>query len=258
VIGALGRWALLGVRWMGAGAVLSARVIARLPQVRARELVRSSARLGADSVPLVLVAAVVSGMMMVLQTQLYVERYGARAFLGWAASFAVLWEFGPLLLGLMMAARAGAQNAAELAALSASGHLEGLEGVALDPIALLVAPRMTALLAASAALSALFFTVAIAFEIAASALALHIHPNVFLGSLRELLGPRDLLAGTIKTTAFGSAVAVISSLSGLRARGGARAVGEATARSVQGAAAAIFGLDFALTQILTPLLGSPR
>ena len=258
MIGALGRWALLGVRWLGAGAALSARVIVRLPQVRARELLRSAARLGADSVPLVLAAAVISGTMMVLQTQLYVERYGARAFLGWAASFGVLWEFGPLLLGLMLAARAGAQNAAELAALSASGHLEGLEGVSLDPIALLVAPRMTALLAASTALSALFFAVAIGFEIAAAAVSLKLPPMVFLGSVRELLGPRDLLAGMIKSTAFGSAVAVISSLSGLRARGGARAVGEATARSVQRAAAAIFGLDFVLTQILTPLLGGSR
>ncbi|HVE81481.1 MAG TPA: ABC transporter permease, partial [Myxococcales bacterium] len=203
-------------------------------------------------------AAVISGTMMVLQTQLYVDRYGARAFLGWAASFAVLWEFGPLMLGLMLAARAGAQNAAELAALSASGHLEGLEGVALDPIALLVAPRMVALLAASAALSTLFFAVAIAFEIAAAALSIQLPPLVFLGSLRQMLDPRDLLAGIIKSTAFGSAVAVISSLSGLRARGGARAVGEATAASVQRAAAAIFGLDFALTQVLTPLLGGWR
>jgi len=243
---------------MGAGAVLSGRVIARLPRMRGREVVRSAARLGADSAPLVLLAAVVTGMLMVLQTQLYVERYGARAFLGWAASFAVLWEFGPLLLGMMLAARAGAQNAAELAALSASGHLEGLEGVALDPIALLVAPRMTALLAASAVLSALFFLVAIGFEMAAAVVSLRLPPQVFLGSLRESLGLRDLLAGVIKSTAFGSAVAVISSLSGLRARGGARAVGEATARSVQRAAAAIFGLDFLLTQVLTPLLGGPR
>jgi phospholipid/cholesterol/gamma-HCH transport system permease protein len=258
VIGALGRWALSGLQWLGAGAALSGRVIARLHRVSPRELVRSAARLGADSVPLVLVAAVVSGMMMILQTQLYVERYGARAMLGWAATFAVIWEFGPLLLGLMLAARAGAQNAAELAALSASGHLEGLEGVSLDPIALLVAPRMTALLAASMALSCLFFVVAIGFEMVAAAFSLKLPPLVFLGSLQQLLGPRDVLAGVIKSTAFGSAVAVISSLSGLRARGGARAVGEATARSVQRAAAAIFGLDFALTQILMPLLGGHR
>lgn len=258
MIAALGRRALLGLGWLGAGATLSARVVARLPQVRARELTRSAARLGADSVPLVLAAAVICGTMMVLQTQLYVERYGARAFLGWAASFAVLWEFGPLLLGLMLAARAGAQNAAELAALSTSGHLEGLEGVALDPIALLVAPRMAALLAASAVLSALFFAVAIGFELVVAMVSLKLPPMVFLNSVRELLGLPDLLAGVIKSTAFGSAVAVISSLSGLRARGGARAVGEATARSVQRAAAAIFGLDFALTQLLTPLLGGPR
>ena len=254
---ALGRWALVALQWVGAGAALSARVVARLPQVRARELLRSAARLGADSVPLVLAAAVICGTMMVLQTQIYVERYGARAFLGWAASFAVVWEFGPLLLGLMLAARSGAQNAAELAAMSTSGQLEGLEGVSLDPVGLLVAPRMIALLGASAVLSGLFFAVAIGFEIVAAAVSLRLPPMVFLESLRDMLDAKDLLAGLIKSVAFGGAVAITSSLSGLRARGGARAVGEATARSVQLAAASIFALDFLLTKLLTPLLGAP-
>jgi phospholipid/cholesterol/gamma-HCH transport system permease protein len=240
---------------IGAGAVLSGRVLVRLPSMRAAELLRSGARLGADTLPLVLISAVVTGTLMVLQTQLYVERYGARALLGWAASFGVLWEFGPLLLGLMLAARAGAQNAAELASLKTSGRLEGLEGVALDPLALLVAPRMTALLLSSAALSAIFFAVAIAFEIAAALASLDLPWRVFTGSVAELLGPGALLAGVVKSTAFGSAVAVISSLSGLRARGGARAVGDATARSVQWSAAAIFGLDFLLTQALAAALG---
>lgn len=245
------------LRWIGAGAVLTGRVLARLPSMRWPELLRSTGRLGADSLPLVLISAVVTGTMLVLQTQLYVERYGARTLLGWAASFGVLWELGPLLLGLMLAARAGAQNAAELASLKTSGRLEGLEGVALDPLALLVAPRMAALLVSSAALSAIFFAVAIAFEMAAAFATLDLPIQVFTGSLAMLLGPKDLLAGVVKSAAFGSAVAVISSLSGLRARGGARAVGDATALSVQRSAAAIFGLDFALTQALTALLGGP-
>jgi len=258
VISALGRLSLRSLEWLGAATLLCLRVLARLPRMNARELVRSAARLGADSLPLVLAAAAITGGMLVLQTQIHVEHYGIRALVGWAASFGVLWEFGPLLLGLMLAAQAGAQNASELAALGASGHLEGLEGVALDPVALLVAPRMVALVAASAALSAIFFAVAIGFEIAAAFLSLRLPPLVFLGSVRELLGPPDLLAGAVKSTAFGTAVAICSSLCGLRARGGARAVGEATARSVQQSAAAIFALDFALTRLLTPLLGGGR
>jgi phospholipid/cholesterol/gamma-HCH transport system permease protein len=65
---------------------------------------------------------------VVLQSALYVERFGARAFLGWASGYAVLWEFGPLLLGLVMAARLGARNAAELATMQVGGQIEGLRG----------------------------------------------------------------------------------------------------------------------------------
>ncbi len=198
--------------------------------------------------------ATVIGATVVLQNGLYVQRFGARNFLGWAAGYAVLWEFGPLLLGLMMAARVGAANAAALASLQVGGQLEGLKGISLDPFALLVAPRVVATAVSVSCLSSFAFFIAILWEATAAFLTLKLPVRTFLGSFADMLSATDLLGGSLKSLAFGLAIALVSTAVGLSAAHGARGVGSAAASSVVWSAAAIFSLDFLLTPLLTGLL----
>ena len=246
----LGRRLLAGVRSTGALALVLARTALHAPSVDPREVLRNVAAFGYRSLPLALGVATLIGATVVLQTSLYVERFGVRTFLGWAAGYAVLWEFGPLLLGLMMAARVGARNAAELASLSVGGQLEGLRGISLDPFAILVAPRVIASGLAVALLAPVAFLVAIVWELTAAFLMLGLPWRVFLVSFSDLLSAKDLLGGCIKATVFGFAISLVSTAVGLRAEGGARAVGRAAAASVVWCCAAIFSLDFALTALL--------
>jgi phospholipid/cholesterol/gamma-HCH transport system permease protein len=216
-----------------------------------RELARELVHFGHGSLPLAVGVATLTGATVVLQTRLYVERFGARAFMGWAAGYAVLWELGPLLLGLLLAARVGARNAAELATLTVGGQIEGLRGVSLDPFGLLVAPRVVALIVSSLTLSSVAFGVAIAWEAAAARLTLALPLKAFWANFSDMLSPKDLLGGVIKALAFGIAIALISTTIGLRATGGARAVGQAAASAVVSSCATIFALDFLLTPLLT-------
>ncbi|MBX5482396.1 MAG: ABC transporter permease [Myxococcaceae bacterium] len=229
------------------------RVCRLLPSMDRRELLRSIAHFGFGSLPLTIVVATVTGATVVLQTSLYVERFGARQMLGWAAGYAVLWEFGPLLLGLMLVARVGARNAAELAQLSVGGQLEGLAGISLDPLALLVAPRVWGVLMSVVFLALPAFVIATLWEIAAAFFTLQIPVRVFLGTFQEMLGTGELLGGLVKSVAFAGAIALVSTLAGIRARGGARAVGRAAASAVVYGAAAIFALDFSLSSLLSRL-----
>jgi phospholipid/cholesterol/gamma-HCH transport system permease protein len=166
----------------------------------------------------------------------------------------VLWEFGPLLLGLVMAARLGARNAAELATMQVGGQLEGLRGIGLDPFAVLVAPRVVAMTASVTGLAALSFLVAVLFEAVAAFFTLALPVRAFFASFEQMLHLQDMLAGVLKSCAFGLAIALVSTSVGLRARGGARAVGQAAAGAVVMGCAAIFLLDFLLTTALTKLL----
>jgi len=253
--GGLGRYALEGARALGALAMVAARTLLALPRLERRELARGLVHFGYGSLGLALITAAIAGATVVAQTTLYVQRFGTRSILGWASGYAVLWEFGPLLLGLLMAARLGARNAAELASLSTGGQLEGLRGISLDPFALLVAPRVVAMGVSVTALSALAFLVSVIFESLAALVLLGLPLRSFYGSFADMLRPVDLLGGVLKASSFAVAIALVSTAVGLRARGGARAVGQAAASAVVLSCAAIFLLDFVLTLALAGLAG---
>ncbi len=246
-----GRW----LRATGIAALLLGRVLRELPRMRGRELLRSIQEFGVASLPLAGIVGVVVGAMVVMQTSLYTERFGARAFLGWAAGHAVLWEFGPLLLGLMMTARVGARNAAELASLRIGGQIEGLSGVSVDPLAVLVAPRVFGMIISITLLGIPTYLLAILSEAAAAKVTLGLPLRVFFDSFAGMLGLAELVSGMLKLFAYAWAVALISTALGLRAEGGARAVGQAAAATVVWGAAGIFSLDLVLSGLLAGAAG---
>jgi phospholipid/cholesterol/gamma-HCH transport system permease protein len=250
-LGWLGGEALGAVRSLGALSLVLARTVLGLGRLDRQELWRGLVQFGWGSIPLALVTAALTGATVVVQTGLYVQRFNARAVLGWAAGYAVLWEFGPLLLGLLMAARLGARNAAELATMRVGGQLEGLRGLGLDPFAVLVAPRVVAMVVSVTSLAPLTFLVAVLFEALAAYVTLELPVRAFLDNFAHTLSPVDMLGGVLKTSAFGVAIALVSTAVGLQARGGARAVGQAAAGAVVLGCAAIFLLDFLLTAALT-------
>ncbi|WP_228556710.1 ABC transporter permease [Myxococcus sp. AB025B] len=241
---------LEAVRGAGALALVAARTVLGLPRLERRELARALVQFGYDSLPLALATAALAGVIVVLQSGLYIQRFGARAFLGWAAGYGVLWEFGPLLLGLIMSARIGARNAAELATMQVGGQIEGLRGIGLDPFAILVAPRVVAMELSMLAMSTFTFLVAILFEALAALLTLDLPLRTFFGTFAHMLSSLDILGGVLKTGAFGLAISLVSTAVGLSARGGAQAVGRAAASAVVRGCAAIFLLDFVLTLVL--------
>ena len=253
-LAAIGRQSLAATRGLGVLALVLGRTALHLPSLDWREFWRGMYHFGVNSLPLTLGVATVTGATVVVQSSLYVQRFGARQYLGWAAGYAVMWEMGPLLLGLMMAGRVGARNAAELATLSVGGQLEGLRGISLDPFRLLVAPRVLAIVLSLIVLSFIATATALLVVAAAAAVALDLPRSVFFGSFEDMIRIGDLLAGGIKTTAFGLAIALVSTASGIGAQGGARAVGHAAAAAVVRSAAAIFTLDFLLTPLLARML----
>ncbi|MCA3013167.1 MAG: ABC transporter permease [Myxococcaceae bacterium] len=251
MIRALGAFGLSGLRLTGALGLVLARTVLHLPSLDRRELLRSVVLFGYGSLPLALLAAILIGSTVVLQAGVYAVKFGARLYTGWAAGYALMREFGPLLLGLVMAARIGARNAAELALLRINGQLEGLRGISLDPFRLLVAPRVVGSAVAITALGSVTFLVAVAFEAIASYFSLKLPLRVFFESFSDMLRQGDLVGGLVKTLAFGVAISLVSTVAGLRARGGAAGVGHASASAVVLSCAAIFSLDLLLTPFLT-------
>lgn len=255
MIRTIGAFALAIARLTGALALVLARTTLNLPRLDRRELFRSIVLFGYRSLPLALMAAMLIGSTVVLQAGVYAVKFGARLYTGWAAGYALTREFGPLLLGLVMAARIGARNAAELALLNVNGQIEGLRGISLDPFRILVAPRVVGSAVAITCLGSVTFLVAVCFEAVSSYFSLGLPLRVFFDSYQDMLRVGDLVGGLAKTLAFGLAIALVSTVAGLRAKGGAEGVGRASASAVVMSCGAIFSLDLLLTPFLTRLFG---
>ena len=235
------------VAWAGEVALLLGRTAAALPTLDRRELRRSLAHFGYEALPLALGAAVLVGATVVLQAGVYAERFGIRLYTGWAAGYALLWEFGPVLLGLLCAARLGARNAAELSLLATRGQLESLRAISLDAHRLVIAPRVVAVALGTAAVAAVAYPVGIGVEIVAARATLGLPARVFLESFQQMIRWQDAAGGAVKTLAFGVAIAAVSTVCGLRAGPGARGIGRAAARSVFLNCLVLFVLDLGLT-----------
>src|SRR6267154_3009034 len=112
---------------------------------RAASFFRESARAGVDSVPLVGLVCFFLGLTMALLTGYQLQRFGTVRLIPGLVAIAFTRELGPLLTGIMLAARIGAAFTAELGTMQVSEEVEAIESMGIGPLRFLAAPRMLAL-----------------------------------------------------------------------------------------------------------------
>jgi phospholipid/cholesterol/gamma-HCH transport system permease protein len=246
---------LLGLATLVGGmGVLFARILVRLLRLRFdfRELLQNLYKMAVKSLPIVIVTALFTGGIMVIQAAPIVERYGAHGLLGWGAGFGTLREIGPLLTALMISGRVGANNTAELGTMVVTEQIDALRALAIDPISFLIVPRFIGIVL-TLFLSTVFADVLALFGAAYAGLAiLSVEPQVFYNGLTSgLLGLGDVFHGLIKSVVFGVVIALASCQFGISTSGGAPGVGRAVNATVVTSAAGIFVLDY-LVSFLIP------
>jgi phospholipid/cholesterol/gamma-HCH transport system permease protein len=251
-VGTIGRHALAVAREVGGIAILTAQVGRALapPSMDGRELVRNLHKMGNRSVPIVALTAFFVGGIMVIQSGVFVERFGATGLVGWGAGYAIFREVGPILIALMFSGRVGSNNTAELGTMTVTEQLDGLRALAIDPIRYLIVPRVVAMTVTLLALTILGNLIALAGGALFSSVLLDIAPSTFYQSLVDNLRPEDLVHGLIKAVVFGVAIALTSCHFGITVRGGAVGVGRAVNAAVVAAAVSIVVLDFFVTYLV--------
>ncbi len=214
------------------------------------EFFRSVANYGSGTLAITFAASSFVGMLMVLQSAAYVEKYGAQQLVGWFTGFTTLRELGPVVIALMFSGRIGASHAAELAAMVTHEQMDALKILALDVVDILIAPRMVAMVFCLVLLVAMGNTVALlAGSLAAWAL-MDIAPSVFFHALFDTLGSADFVHGLWKSSVFAVVIGWVSSYQGLCAARGASAVAQAVNRQVVLSAVGIFFADYAVTMVM--------
>src|SRR5919198_4929764 len=210
---------------------------------KAASFFRQSVRSGVDSVPLVGLVSFFLGLTMALLTGYQLQRFGTERLIPGLVAIAFTRELGPLLTGIMLAARIGAAFTAELGTMQVSEEVEAIEAMGIGPLRFLVAPRMLALVFLMPCLS----TVANIAAIVASSLVSRAYFSIafvyFLDLVRDALLIRDIITGVLKSFLFALLIGAIACYRGLTVRGGAAGVGTATTSSVVTAVTTVIGFD---------------
>src|SRR5256885_13539213 len=210
---------------------------------RAASFFRESVRAGVDSVPLVGLVCFFLGLTMALLTGYQLQRFGTERLIPGLVAIAFTRELGPLITGIMLAARIGAAFTAELGTMQVSEEVEAIEAMGIGPLRFLVAPRLLALFLLMPCLS----TVSNISAIFASSLISKAYFSIafpyFLDLVKDSLLIRDLITGVLKSFMFGLLIAAIACYRGLSVKGGAAGVGTATTSSVVTAITVVIGVD---------------
>jgi phospholipid/cholesterol/gamma-HCH transport system permease protein len=240
--------AFLGIAETAGGmGVLFGQIVSRCfpPRLDGAELWRNLYKMAVKSLPIVVVTALFTGAIMVIQAAPIVQRYGAQGLLGWGAGFGTLREVAPLLTALMISGRVGANNTAELGTMVVTEQFDAMRALAIDPISFLIAPRFVGIVV-TLFLSTIFADVLALVGAAYAGLPLlGVDPGVFYdGVTGGLLGIGDVIHGLVKSVLFGIVMALSSCQFGMSTEGGAPGVGRAVNSTVVVTATGIFVLDY--------------
>ena len=254
-VAALGRAAIDTTEFVGGVALLGYRTA-----VSSRHLVTSKkrgyeidrlaeqmVRVGVRSVPIVCLVLFCIGAILSLQIAPVLDDYGAVDQLSFVIGVSMFRELGPLIGAVVLTGYAGASIAAELGTMVVGEEIEALEVSAIHPVRFLVVPRVLATTVMMVGLAAVADVVGLAGGAATAKFAAGLSARGFVEAAFESITLTDFVTGLIKAAVFGALISGLACYLGLKVKGGAEGVGDATTRTVVLTIVALILVDLAFT-----------
>jgi phospholipid/cholesterol/gamma-HCH transport system permease protein len=236
------RGLLDGVAFLGELTVAVLGTLLRPWRLRGVEVLRHLDEAGTRAFPLTILLGFLLGVILAFQSAIPLRRFGAEIFVPNLVGISLLRELGPLMAGVILAGRTGSAYAAELGTMSVNEEVAALRIMGVDPMQLLVLPRVIAGVMVMPILS-LLLTLAGLLGMTMIMGLLGFPVVTVLSQLSQWLTLSDLLGGLFKACFFGLAIAGIGCRAGLGAGRGPRAVGDAATSAVVGGIISIVLLD---------------
>lgn len=222
------------VRYAGGLSVLMGQTIfwIPMPPYRRRQIFEQMAKIGVDSLPIVFLISMFTGMVLALQSAYQMQRFSAEMYIASLVAFSMTRELGPVLTALILAGRVGASITAELGTMQVTEQIDALETLATNPIKYLVVPRFLALIIMLPLLTIYSDIVGIFGGYLIGVYKLGISHSMYMKNTWQPMKYKDVFTGLIKSFFFGIIVCIVACFEGMRAEGGAEGVGRSTTRAV--------------------------
>jgi phospholipid/cholesterol/gamma-HCH transport system permease protein len=216
------------------GVVVEAALHTALRPARLRftPLVYHLEQVGLNALPIVGLLSLLIGLVLAYQGIAQLQRFGAEIFVVNLIGISVLREIGVLMTAIIVAGRSGSAFTAQIGAMKVREEIDAMRTIGLDPVEVLVLPRMLALILAMPLLAFFADLMGLIGGGAMCWLTLDIKPDAYLERLNAAIGLWTFGVGMIKAPVFAALIALVGCYQGMQVSGSAESVGRLTTRSV--------------------------
>jgi phospholipid/cholesterol/gamma-HCH transport system permease protein len=223
------------------------------PRYRPAQLLIQLDFIGAGSTFIVGLVGLFTGMAFTVSTIVGFRQFSAEGMVGGVVALALARELAPVLASVVVTARAGSTMASELGTMRVTEQIDAITTMGVSPVQYLVSPRVLATTLMMPLLATCFGVAGQTGAYVVAVLWQGIDPGMFFDKIETFLKSEDLRMMIVKSLVFGFVVSVICCKKGFYASGGAKGVGEATAKAVVSSIVAIFAFDYVLTTLMTDI-----
>ncbi len=237
----------------GATVLLGAQALTWLvrPPFRWAQFLIALDFVGAGSTFIVGLVGLFTGMAFTLSIIVAFRQFSAEGMVGGVVALALSRELAPVLAAVVVTARAGSTMASELGNMRVTEQIDAITTMGVSPVQYLVVPRIVSTTLMLPLLAICFGMAGMGGAYVVAVLWQNIDPGLFVDKIRQFVEFRDIRMLLVKSIFFGFIVSVICCKKGFHASGGARGVGEATAKAVVASIVAIFAADYVITTVMT-------
>ncbi len=247
----LGRATLGGLATLGRAAIFAGSVLSHLvrPPFYLREFLTALLQIGWFSLPVVGLTAIFTGGALALQIYAGGARFSAEAVVPSIVAIGMVRELGPVLGGLMVAARVASSVAAELGTMKVTEQIDALTTLSTNPVKYLAVPRILAATLAVPLLVGIGDVIGILGGFLVGVTRLDFNAATYLKNTSAYLEPWDVGSGLVKGAVFGFLIALMGCYHGMNSARGAQGVGRATKSAVVAASVLILASNYVLTEV---------
>ena len=251
LLASLGRAVMGALASIGAVVVYAAQTVSHLfrPPFYPREFFNALIQIGWLSLPVVGLTAFFTGGALALQIFAGGSRYGAEEVVPSIVAIGMVRELGPVLGGLMVAARVASSIAAEIGTMKVTEPIAALTTLSTNPMKYLTLPRVLAATLAVPVLVAVGDSIGIFGGYVVGVNRLDFNAATYIKNTVDFLEGWDIVSGLVKGAAFGFIVATMGCYHGMNSGRGAQGVGRATKSAVVSASVLIFAANYILTEL---------
>jgi phospholipid/cholesterol/gamma-HCH transport system permease protein len=184
------------------------------------------------AIPIIIIVTALMGGIIAQQGVFYFRQLGVQGYVVDLVGILTLRGIGVMMVAIMIAGRTGSAYAAELGAMKMREEIDALRVMALDPVEVLVLPRILALIVAMLILSVIGDIASLVGGALVCWFYGGINPEVFIATLKQAVTLDDFLAGVIKAPFMAVAIGVVACSQGFRAEGSVESIGRRTTAAV--------------------------